>query len=107
VHGRALSASVEGDLALSYTPGPVEHVLDLVLAEVVGRSGGAVRLVFQSEETGHLRVRVSASGPVGGGTAAGDVADRIEQARSVAAALGGRIVGDDPAQGIEVLLPRR
>lgn len=104
---RSLTASVEGDLALSYTPGPVEHVLDLVLADVVGRSSGAVRIVFHGEDSGHLRVKVTSTGPVRAPDASGGPGARLEQARGVVAALGGRIIGDDPAQGVEVLLPRR
>ena len=112
VRDRNLTASAEGDLTLSYTPGPVEHVLDLVLAEVVRRGEGAVRIVFQGESSGYLRVQVSSAGPVpadvdpaASGKETPDT--RIEQARSVVTALGGRLVGDDPAEGIEVLLPRR
>jgi signal transduction histidine kinase len=104
---RTLSASAEGDLTLTYTPGPVEHVLDLVLAEVVRRGTGAVRIVFQGEDSGHLRVQVSSVGPDAAAEGKGGSGARIEQARSVVAALGGRIAGDDPARGIEVLLPRR
>jgi signal transduction histidine kinase len=104
---RSLTASAEGDLALSYTPGPVEHVLDLVLAEVVDRSSGAVRIVFHGEDSGHLRVVVTATGPARAADVSGRPGTRLEQARSVVAALGGRIIGDDPAQGVEVLLPRR
>ena len=104
---RSLTASAEGDLALSYTPGPVEHVLDLVLAEVVDRSSGAVRIVFHGEDSGHLRVVVTASGPARAADVSGRPGTRLEQARGVVAALGGRIIGDDSAQGVEVLLPRR
>jgi signal transduction histidine kinase len=104
---RSLTASAEGDLALSYTPGPVEHVLDLVLAEVVDRSSGAVRIVFHGEDSGHLRVVVTATGPARAADVSGQPGTRLEQARGVVAALGGRIIGDDPAQGVEVLLPRR
>ena len=104
---RSLTASAEGDLALSYTPGPVEHVLDLVLAEVVDRSSGAVRIVFHGEDSGHLRVVVTATGSARAADVSGRPGTRLEQARGVVAALGGRIIGDDPAQGVEVLLPRR
>jgi signal transduction histidine kinase len=112
VRDRNLTASAEGDLTLSYTPGPVEHVLDLVLAEVVRRGEGPVRIVFQGESSGYLRVQVSSAGPVPAaldpGASGKETPDtRIEQARSVVAALGGRLGGDDPAEGIEVLLPRR
>lgn len=115
VRDRRLTASAEGDLTLTYTPGPVEHVLDLVLAEVVRRGNGSVRIVFRGQEGGHLGVRVSADGGStstrGGGTRAKRSIEqpqpRLEQARTVVEALGGRINGDDPARGLEVLLPRR
>ncbi|GCD90990.1 histidine kinase dimerization/phospho-acceptor domain-containing protein [Nocardioides sp. LS1] len=105
---RALTASAEGDLELTYTPGPVEHVLDLVLAEVVRRGTGGVRIIFSGQEGGHLRVRVASEGvvprPRNGES---ELSSRLDEARTVVAALGGRISGDDPAQGLEVLLPRR
>lgn len=106
VRGRSLSASAEGDLTLTYTPGPVEHVLDLLLAEVVLRGSGAVRLVFRGEEGGHLRITVSseASSRARSGER---VLPRMDQARTVVDALGGRLTGEDPATGLEVLLPRR
>ena len=69
---RSLTASAEGDLALSYTPGPVEHVLDLVLAEVVRRGSGAVRIVFHGEDSGHLRVKVTSTGPARAADGSGD-----------------------------------
>jgi signal transduction histidine kinase len=103
---RTLSASAEGDLTLTYTPGPIEHVLDLVLAEVVRRGSGAVRIAFEGQEGGHLRVRVSADGPAL--PARGQEPEpRLHQARAAVEALGGRIRGEDPAEGLEVLLPRR
>jgi signal transduction histidine kinase len=103
---RALSASAEGDLTLTYTPGPVEHVLDLVLAEVVRCGSGDVRLDFEGQDGGHLEVRVCAQGP------AVPVRGRapephLERARTAVEALGGRIRGVDPATGLGVLLPRR
>ncbi|MCW2844083.1 MAG: histidine kinase, region domain protein [Nocardioides sp.] len=103
---RPLTASAEGDLTLTYTPGPVEHVLDLLLAEVVRRGTGAVRIVFQGQDGGHLRLTVSSeatSSAMGGEQAL----PRMEQARAVVEALGGRLTGEDPASGLEVLLPRR
>jgi signal transduction histidine kinase len=106
VRDRSLSASVDGDLALTYTPGPIEHVLDLLLAEVVRRGTGAVRIVFEGQEGGALRVRVSSEGRADGGGVA-EAGSRLDQARTVVEALGGRLTGDDPARGLEVLLPRR
>ena len=103
---RTLSASVEGDLSLTYTPGPIEHVLDLVLAHVVRRGTGPVRIVFQGQDGGHLRVKVSSQGSVYGAPV-DDSAGRLDQASAVVEALGGRIIGEDPSRGLEVLLPRR
>jgi signal transduction histidine kinase len=120
---RSLTAAAEGNLALTYTPGPVEHVTDLLLADVVRRSAGGVRLVFHGEEGGHLRIHVEAEGPAEDGAAEraadrsgdrsgdhavdGDHLDRVAQARTVVEALGGVVTGDTPAAGVDVLLPRR
>ncbi|MFC4785385.1 histidine kinase dimerization/phospho-acceptor domain-containing protein [Nocardioides sp. MAHUQ-72] len=103
---RVLTASADGDLSLTYTPGPVEHVLDLVLTDVVRRGTGAVRIVFWGLEGGHLRVKVCSEGRVAD-PEAGAAGPRRDQARAVVEALGGRLSGDDPAAGLEVLLPRR
>jgi signal transduction histidine kinase len=103
---RHLSAAAEGNLALTYTPGPVEHVTDLLLADVVRRSAGGVRLVFHGEEGGHLRIRVEAESPADDHHG-GERLDRVAQARTVVEALGGRVTGDAPAAGVDVLLPRR
>jgi hypothetical protein len=102
--GRTLSAAVEGDLSLAFTPGPVEHVTDLLLADVVRRSSGPVRLVFHGESAGHLRVHVEAEDAVGGDE---EHLDRISQVRGVVEALGGGLTGDHPSDGVDVLLPRR
>lgn len=108
VRERTLTASAEGDLTLTYTPGPVEHVLDLVLADVVRRGTGGVRIVFCGQDGGPLRVKVASDGEsLPDRHANGDSGNRLDEARTVAAALGGRISGDDPAAGLEVLLPRR
>ena len=32
---RPLSASAEGDLTMAFTPGPIEHILDLVLSDIM------------------------------------------------------------------------
>ncbi|MBZ5737530.1 sensor histidine kinase [Nocardioides mangrovi] len=102
---RTLAAAVEGDLELTYTPGPVEHVTDLLLADVVRRSAGPVRLVFRGEPGGHLRVHVQAEEHAEAGDS--PQLDRVSQVRGVVEALGGRVQGEHPAEGIDVLLPRR
>jgi signal transduction histidine kinase len=107
VRNRTLTAAAEGNLAITYTPGPVEHVTDLLLADVVRRGTGSVRLVFHGEEAGQLRVRVEAEGRSDESHHHGEPLDRIAQARTVVEALGGRVTGEHPADGIEVLLPRR
>jgi hypothetical protein len=104
---RALTAAVEGDLTLTYTPGPVEHATDLLLADVVRRGTGAVRIVFNAETEGHLRVTVLCAGRTPESDLGGETMDRMSQVRAVVEALGGRVTGEHPADGIEVLLPRR
>jgi hypothetical protein len=84
----------------------VEHVTDLLLADVVRRSAGGVRLVFHGEDGGHLRIRVEAEAPADDHQG-GERLDRVGQARSVVEALGGVVTGDAPAPGLDVLLPRR
>lgn len=101
VTGREVTAAVEGDLDQRYTPGPVEHLLDLVLAEMVPSSRGALRLVLRGEPGGHLRIVVTAER-----SAVGDD-DVFGPARSVCEALGGRWRGAEPMDGLEILLPRR
>lgn len=103
---RALTAAVEGDLTLSYTPGPVEHATDLLLTDVVRRGTGAVRIVFRGEG-GHLRITVLCAGRTAEADLGGETVDRMTQVRVVVEGLGGRVTGDHPADGIEVLLPRR
>lgn len=103
---RAVTAAVEGDLTLTYTPGPVEQATDLLLADVVRRGTGPVRLVFHAEAGGHLRISVVCSGRAAEVQVAGDV-DWLSQVKVVVEALGGRVIGEHPADGVEVLLPRR
>jgi hypothetical protein len=108
VRNRTLTAAADGDLSLTYTPGPVEHVTDLLLADVVRRGAGAVRIVFHGEDGGHLRIRVESEGRSDDHSSNGSTPlDRIAQVSSVVEALGGRVAGVHAADGIEVLLPRR
>jgi His Kinase A (phospho-acceptor) domain len=101
---RPLTAAVEGTIETTYTPGPVEHILDLVLADVLRRGEGPVRAVFEADEEGHLSIEVSC-GDVRRATEPGsDIA--LTQARAVVTALGGRLSGDD-ARRVSILLPRR
>lgn len=107
VRNRTLSAAVEGDLTLTYTPGPVEQVTDLLLADVVRRGTDGVRLVFWGEDGGQLRIRVECEGRAEDPPQEDQPLDRVAEVRSVVQALGGRVTGDHPADGVEVLLPRR
>jgi signal transduction histidine kinase len=101
---RQLTAAVEGNIEMTYTPGPVEHILDLLLADVLKRGQGPVRIVFDADEEGHLSVGISCTdlrqvtGP--------NVGMAITQARAVVTALGGRLTGETPEQ-LSILLPRR
>jgi signal transduction histidine kinase len=101
---RPVTAAVEGNIETTYTPGPVEHILDLLLADMLRRGEGAVRMVFEADEEGHLAIELSCEGlrAVSGPNA--DIA--IAQARAVVTALGGRLSGDTP-EHLSILLPRR
>ena len=102
VDDRELTAAVEGELDRRYTPGPVEHLLDLVLDGVRAGSLGGVRLVLVGDPDGHLRIQVTAERSARGATG-----DGFTAARSVCAALGGRWSGEEPMDGVEILLPQR
>lgn len=101
---RELTAAVEGDIETTYTPGPVEHILDLVLADVLKRGEGPVRMVFEAHHDGHLSIGISGADLRVVPGVDDDLA--ITQARAVVAALGGRLTGDS-AQELSILLPRR
>jgi hypothetical protein len=105
---RPLSASAEGDLEMAFTPGPVEHVLDLVLSDIVSGGKGPVRITFLGEDD-HLRIRMPAGVvPNGARRRRGPQPGAgIDEARQVVAAQGGRITGDGQAEDLEILLPRR
>ena len=78
-----------------------------MLAEVVRRGTGAVRIVFQGQDGGHLRVGVSAAGPGRAEPRPASPSRASSRPAPSVEALGGRILGEDPARGLEVLLPRR
>lgn len=102
--GRVLTAAVEGDLDLLFTPGPVEQVLDLVLQEVVQRNRGAVRLVFEGSPS-FLTVDISCD--EGAGRMAAPAEPVREHTGVVLAALGGRVEVSADGSVLRVLLPRR
>ena len=101
---REVRAFVDAGEDLGVTPGPVEQVLDQVLADVSHHGSGAVSLHFEAAES-HLRVRVHS----GRGTAAPVEAQRHEAraAQTFTELMGGRWSGDALADGLEILLPRR
>jgi hypothetical protein len=101
---RPVTAAVDGRIETTYTPGPVEHILDLALADVLERGDGAVRMVFDADEEGHLSIEVSCEGLRNAGRP--DDGTALTQARAVVSALGGRLDGDD-ARRLSILLPRR
>lgn len=103
--GRAVSVSVEGDLETSYTPGPVEQILDLVLVDVMRRSSGPVQLAYDAGAGDHLRIDIGWIGVPAPRTPA-DRGQPLLRARAVATALGGRLDEDDEA-GLTILIPRR
>lgn len=105
---RRLSASAEGDLDLVFTPGPVEHVLDLVLSDIVLGGKGPVKITFLGQDD-YLKVTLPA-GVIPSGTRrrhGRQPGAGLEKARTVAAAQGGRIAGDGSSEPLEILLPRR
>lgn len=96
---RTVTAHADGALDLTYTPGPVEHVLELVLGDVVGGSG-SVRLGFVGDDT-HVRISVPP------GIASPAPHPGLVAARQLVETQGGRITGDLDDAGIEILMPRR
>jgi len=96
---RTVTARVDGDVDVTFTPGPVEHVLELVLGDVVGGTG-AVRLRFVGDDA-HVRVSVPA------GVASPAPHPGLTAARELAESQGGRITGDLDAAGLDILMPRR
>lgn len=104
-HDRTLTASIDGELDTRYTPGPVEFVLDLLLADVIRRGRGAVRMTFHADEEGHLTIGVTCAAE--GRSDPGD--DRaLTKANALVTALGGRLKGTHVDNGgLTVWLPRR
>ncbi len=105
---RVLSAAVEGDIELPFTPGPVEQALDLVLEDVRDREDGGVRLVFEGAAS-WLRVDVMRTVDLGlapGGLCAPEHPPS-EEARHTLVSLGGRLEELADGAAWRVHLPRR
>jgi signal transduction histidine kinase len=99
----SVQASVDGDLDLQLTPGPVEQVLDLVRADLEESARGAVTLrIHGAGEQVSLRVTAE---PRRDGIAPDR--PRLKSVRLMVDALAGRCVGDPVAGGLRVWLPRR
>ena len=94
---------VDGGADEVLTPGPVEQLLDHLLADVQALDPREVSLRF-SGQGNYVRIRVCGADA----TAAGGDAAALARALSVSEAMGGRINGDVMAErGLEILLPRR
>lgn len=103
---RKLSAAVEGDLDMLCTPGPIEHLLDLVLTDVLASGRGAVRMRFEGEPT-HIRISLT-GGIIRERERNGEeFGTGVAEARAMAESFGGRMSGDGIAEDIEILLPNR
>ena len=96
---RTVTARADGELDVTFTPGPVEHVLELVLGDLVGGTG-PVRLVFVGDDS-HVRISVPS------GVASPAPHPGLTAARELAESQGGRITGDLDAAGLDILMPRR
>ncbi len=106
--GRLLTAAVEGDIELPFTPGPVEQALDLVLADVRDREHGGVRLLFEGAAS-WLRVDVMRTVDVDlapGGLSAPENPPS-DEAHDTLVALGGRLEVLRDGSAWRVHLPRR
>lgn len=96
---RTVTARAEGEIDQLFTPGPIEQILEAVLAEVT-HGEGPVQLYFEGSPT-HVRVVVPA-GVAGDGPGAA-----VELARDLALRQGGRTSGDLVTGDLDIWLPRR
>lgn len=97
--GRTVTARADGEIDQMFTPGPVEHVLEVLLEEVE-RGYGSVQLVFEGKPD-YLRVVVPA------GVAGETPARRLDTIKGLVEPLGGRTAGDLLERDLEIWLPRR
>lgn len=99
-----VTASAEGDLAGPITPGPLEQVFDLLLADLREHAATAVALdLTGSPQQVGVQVRAEAARP--GSPGAGRTG--LVEVTSLVADLGGRISGDPVHGGVRIWLPRR
>lgn len=98
-------AYVDGGGDARLTPGPVEQLLDHVLADVVATAAGPISLRFAGQPE-HVRIRVEGGRPRG--TVKAQERSGSESAKAMVEALGGRLTGGVLQEsGVEILLPRR
>ena len=98
-------AYVDGGGDARLTPGPVEQLLDHVLADVTATAAGPVSLRFAGQPE-HVRIRIE-GGRARTGAKAKDRAG-ADSAKAMVEALGGRLSGEVLSEaGVEILLPRR
>ncbi|MEO9323137.1 histidine kinase dimerization/phospho-acceptor domain-containing protein [Nocardioides sp. C4-1] len=102
--GRRLTAAVEGDIELLFTPGPVEQVLDLIFDDIIVRERGAVRLVFEGAAS-RLRVDLLCAGRDGVLGAPRQVPHA--RVRTMLDAVGGSLERPADADVLRLHLPRR
>ncbi len=102
--GRALTATVEGNPSVTYSPGPVEQILELLVGDLLRSTWGAVHIVFAVGSDNHLKVSVSVEGsPL---DALSAPSPSVARARAVAMAMGGRMEGGWADGQIDIWLPR-
>lgn len=106
-HLRTLTAAIDGDLDTTYTPGPVEHILELLLVDVLHRSRGNVELRYQTRDDGALKITITAAEEATTRGRRREPGAPFVRATAVAMALGGRLEGSGPGTGLGIWLPRR
>ncbi len=96
-------ACVDGALEQPLTPGPLEQVLDALLADLLQSAGGEVSLSFVgAPEQVTIRVCADPRRPDPPARRAG-----LETVHQLVEALAGRCAGDPVADGIRIWLPSR
>ncbi|UDY22814.1 histidine kinase dimerization/phospho-acceptor domain-containing protein [Nocardioides sp. Kera G14] len=106
-HDRRLLSEVGGDEEITFTPGPLEHIHELLLVDVLHRSRGDVELRYETTREGALRIHVTTARSASTGGRLRGPGSTFLRARAVVAALGGRLEGDQFDTGIALVIPRR